>query len=72
MAIGTLFGIVMIIMALLLFGAVFLARRRKGRMEVSTAGTRSGFRDCYDLCSADPKREPSLSCKTSCLSYGGA
>ncbi len=70
MAIETIFAIVMFVaLAALLFGTVLLVRnRRRERVETSF-----GFEDCYDLCLDDPKREEaSDSCKTMCVSYGGA
>ncbi len=70
MAIDTIFAIVMFVaLAVLLFGTVLLVRNR--RREVTE--TSFGFKDCYDLCLDDPKREEaSRSCTTDCLSYGGA
>jgi hypothetical protein len=70
MDIEIIFSIVMFVaLAVLLFGTVLLVRnRRRERAETSF-----GFKDCYDLCLDDPKRdEASRSCTTECLSYGGA
>jgi hypothetical protein len=70
MAIETIFAIVMLIaLAVLLFGTVLLVRNRRRQ----PVGTSFGFNDCYDLCLDDPsKAETSDSCKTMCLTYGGA
>jgi hypothetical protein len=69
MAIETIFAIVMLALAVLLFGSILLVRNR--RRESTEASF--GFNDCYDLCLNDPKREEaSRSCTTECFSYGGA
>lgn len=69
MAIESIFAIVLLVLAVLLFGTVLLVRnRRKGIIESEV-----GFKDCYDLCLNDPEQaEASRSCKTMCMSYGGA
>ncbi len=70
MDVETIFSLVMLVsLAVLLFGTVWLVRnRRRERVETSF-----GFNDCYDLCLDDPnKAEASDSCKTMCVSYGGA
>ncbi|MGB6063212.1 MAG: hypothetical protein WBG50_00275 [Desulfomonilaceae bacterium] len=69
MAIELIFAIVMLVLAVLLFGTVLLVRnRRKGII-----GSSFGFKDCYDLCLDEPDQaETSRSCKTMCISYGGA
>ena len=53
MAIETIFAIVMVAVAVLLFGSILLVRNRR-RESVETS---FGFKDCYDLCLNDPKRE---------------
>jgi hypothetical protein len=69
MAIETIFAIVMLALAVLLFGSILLVRNRRRE----SAETSFGFNDCYDLCLNDPKREEaSRSCTTECFSYGGA
>jgi hypothetical protein len=68
MAIETIFAIVMLALAVLLFGSILLVRNRRRE----SAETSFGFKDCYDLCLSDPKREASRSCTTECFSYGGA
>jgi hypothetical protein len=69
MAIETIFAIVMLALAVLLFGSILLVRNRR-REGVDPS---FGFKDCYDLCLNDPNREEaSRSCTTECFSYGGA
>jgi hypothetical protein len=68
-----LFAILMIVTAVLLFGSLFLYRNRRETVRESSVGDTSyGFKDCYDACANDPKRELSHTCTTDCLSYGGA
>jgi hypothetical protein len=73
MATELLFGIVMIVLAVLLFGSILLVRNRSARRMESPVGM-GGFRfkDCYDLCLDDPNKDASDSCKAMCVSYGGA
>jgi hypothetical protein len=53
MAIETIFAIVMLALAVLLFGSILLVRNRRRE----GADPSFGFKDCYDLCLNDPKRE---------------
>ncbi len=73
MADELVFAIGMIVLAILLIGSVLLVRYRHGReVETSTEENAYKFKDCYDLCVNDPKRDASRSCTTECFSYGGA
>lgn len=73
MAIDMVFSIMMIVLAVLLIGSVALFRSRRKSVEASHSGRTSyEFKDCYDLCLNDPRRDASRSCNTECLSYGGA
>jgi hypothetical protein len=61
MAIETIFAIVMLALAVLLFGSILPVRNRR-REGVEPL---FGFKDCHDLCLNDPKREEaSRSCTT--------
>lgn len=72
MAMEVLFSIVMIVLAVLLFGSILLVRNRsERRMEPAVGLGAFRFKDCYDLCLDDPKKDASDSCKAMCMSYGG-
>lgn len=62
----------MIVMAGLLFGSILLVRNRsERRMGPAVVQSSFRFKDCYDLCLGDPKKEASGYCEAMCASYLG-
>ena len=66
------FAIGMIALAILLIGSIFMVRTRGGSETGPPVEEKKeyAFKDCYELCMNDPKRDPSRSCTTECFSYG--
>jgi len=64
MAIEWIFAIVMIALAVILFGAALLFRRRSAG--ISAGEGAYGFSDCYELCAREAGKPASVSCSTMC------
>jgi hypothetical protein len=66
-----IWGTVIIVLAVILFGSVLLVRGRVGKGAESSAGPHGvAFKDCYELGATETGRS-SESFKTMCTPYGG-
>jgi len=73
MPVDVMAAIAMTALAVVVIGsALFLRSRREGRMESSTGGGSSAFKDCYELCGHEAGGRSSQACNTMCSYHGGA
>jgi hypothetical protein len=68
MAVEWLFAIMLGALAVILFGSVWLFRRRVTG-ETSGGGAHT-FKDCYELCAREGDKPLSVSCATMCATTG--